>query len=809
MKINVMIKNYLRFKNTLLTLLLCLPAQLLFAQYRIEGTIHNKGSEALKSASVLLLTQKDSTLVKGTMTDEQGKFLFDNISPASYLLHLSALGFRTEIQELTISNNKDIGVNIMQVEAKALNEVVVRSVKPYFEQKLDRLIVNVRNSITAAGGSALDVLERSPGVLVNRGSNAFSLNGKEGVVIMINGKVVRQPLSVVMQYLSGLNANSIEKIELITNPPAKHEAAGNGGIINIVIAKGEDFGTNGSIAINAGYGQKEKAGANLSFNHRKNKLNLFGDFSYSRDHRYAIWLNSRTVATASETTKIESITYREPINTILNGRLGLDYELGKKTIIGAFVTGFTNIWDMKAQTDGYTSSSMANPSFVTVDFNERGRLKHIMGNLNVKHKLSSKTEINFDIDYLNYADKNKTIYNNLFKDENRNPIYGQVRQSNKFTPINIAVATLGITSTINKKIQIEYGIKTIVSKLDNDVKVMDQYNNQYVTVDSFTEVSKLDEKIGALFTSANFSPNEKTRFNVGLRYEYSETILNSQGRGKILDLTINKLFPTFFMSRKLSERITLQASYGKRITRPSFGDLAPFFIFLDPTTFSYGNTSLKPAFSNSFRLGLIYRNSFFALERSYNKNAIEGYQPVLIQGTNKQIYTTLNIDLIKTTSISAAIPLKIAPWWKMNVNILGVRNQLMTPQNESRSLSYARINVTKSFLLPKNYTLELSGFYQSPSLSGISRQESYQSVNLGFQKKFENNAKLRFAFNNIFGYNVKYVTTNADQSYKNVAAFYFEKRVFNLSYTFDFGNKKLKANRDRTTGAEEIKRRLK
>jgi hypothetical protein len=446
--------TYQHLKNTLLTFLCCILAQLVFAQFIIEGSIHNSENKALNAASVLLLNSRDSTVVRGTVTDEQGKFVLINVLPASYLLHFSALGFETEMLELTMSNNKDIGIHRLKVETKVLNEVKVTSVRPYFEQKLDRLVVNVKNSITEAGGSALDVLERSPGVVVNRGSNALSLNGKESVVIMINGKVVRQPLSTVMQYLSGLNANSIEKIELITNPPAKYEAAGAGGIINIVIAKGEDFGTNGTVGINLGYGQKEKAGATLSFNHRKNKINLFGDFSYSRDHRYAIWSNSRTLTTASETTKIESITYREPINSILNGRLGVDYQVGKKTVIGAFVTGFANMWDMEALTDGFTSSSITKPSFVTVDFKERGRLNHVMGNLNAKHQLNTKTEINFDIDYLHYADKNKTVYNNLFWDENRVPADVQIRQSNKYTPINIAVASLGITSTINKKFKL-------------------------------------------------------------------------------------------------------------------------------------------------------------------------------------------------------------------------------------------------------------------------------------------------------------------------------------------------------------------
>jgi hypothetical protein len=140
--------------------------------------------------------------------------------------------------------------------------------------------------------------------------------------------------------------------------------------------------------------------------------------------------------------------------------------------------------------------------------------------------------------------------------------------------------------------------------------------------------------------------------------------------------------------------------------------------------------------------------------------------------------------------------------------MLGVINQLSTAENESRALGYTRINVTENFLLPSDYSIELSGFYNSPSLAGISKQGGYQSINFGIQKKFENNAKLRFAFNNIFGNDFYYVTTNANKSYNNVAAFHLEKRIFNLSYTCNFGNKKLKENRARTTGAEEIKRRL-
>lgn len=779
------------------------------SQVKLNGIVVNQEEQGLPGANVLLLRVQDSTLVKGGITDGKGIFVLDNVQRGSYLFSIRYIGFETQYQPISLEEDLDMGMIKMKVIATELDEVMVTADIPLFEQKIDRMVVNVQKSLTSAGGSALDVLERSPGVLVNRGTNSLSLNGKEGITILINGKESRQSLNSILQLLNGTSADNIEKIELITNPPAKYEAAGIGGVFNIQLIKRTDLGTNGSIGINAGYGQGEKVGASLNVNHRKGKVNVYGDLSFSKNHWHPSWYNYRRVVDEDEVITIESTTYREPTKTIYNGRIGVDYQLSDKTMVGGFLAGFSDLWDMDARIEGSAFSSIQAPSFVEIDLVEKGRFKNLMGNLNISHQFGSKSKMNFDMDYLYYVDRNKSTYENFSAHNTSNHPQGDgFRQTNKDTPINIWVGSLDFTHSFNDQLQLETGLKVTTSSLTNDVIVKDLYNSEMVVDESFSENSKLDEKIGGVYASVNYSFDEKTKANLGLRYEHSETNLHLHNKNNVVDLTYNKLFPTFFLSRKLAKETSVQLSYGRRITRPSFTDLAPFFIFLDPSTFFYGNTSLTPAISDNIKVGLNFKQYLLSLEHTHENNAIQYYQPVLYEGTNQQVFTTLNLNYKNTSSLVLSIPIDFTRWWTMNVNILGVRSQLETQELEKRDLNYYRINMSKNFKLPADFSIELSGFYQSESLNGISRMGAYQNVSMGVQKKFSNDSKLRFSFNNIFGYNIQYFTDGGEE-YFNEAEFIFESRIFNLSYLFNFGNEELKSKRNRSTGSDDIKNRIK
>ena len=232
----------------------------------------------------MLLQSGDSSLVKASISEKDGNYSFSNVFGGRYLIMAAFIGHtRTYSEHLVVDeNNKIVTVApLMLTETfTSLGEVTVSAKKPLLEQKIDRLVVNVANSITAAGNTALQILERSPGVVVNRQNSTIAILGKEGVNIMINGKMSYMPASAVVQMLDGMSAGNIEKIELITTPPASLDAEGKAGYINIVLKQNDNVGTNGSFSGTLGYGKGWVTQANLNFNHREGKINIFGDLSY-------------------------------------------------------------------------------------------------------------------------------------------------------------------------------------------------------------------------------------------------------------------------------------------------------------------------------------------------------------------------------------------------------------------------------------------------------------------------------------------------------------------------------------------------
>lgn len=260
--------------------------QLSFAQLTIHGKIFNSKNEPAVNASVLLLYAKDSSLVKAMVCDNTGVYTFNNVKDGNYVITTNFLGYKQAYSAAFIADKLHHNItvaNIMLAEETAqLKDVTVTIKKPLLEQKIDRLVINVASSITSAGNTALEVLERSPGVIVDRQNNTIAMNGKDGVVVMINGKRNYMPVNALVQMLNSMSANNIDKIELITTPPASFDAEGNAGYINIVMKQNNNFGTNGSASATLGYGQGWISEATMNINHRKGKINIYGDASYAR-----------------------------------------------------------------------------------------------------------------------------------------------------------------------------------------------------------------------------------------------------------------------------------------------------------------------------------------------------------------------------------------------------------------------------------------------------------------------------------------------------------------------------------------------
>ena len=306
----------------------------LHAQSKIYGKVINDDGKPLANANVLLLNFKDSSLVKGQLTNEAGAYSFENIAGGRYLVSSTYTGFKNEytapFNTTTKQQNLDLGIIKLDETHVQLQEVTVAVKKPLYEQKIDRLVINVAEGITFAGSTALDVLERSPGVRVNRMNNALSINGKSGVIVMINGKRNYMDIAAVIQMLAGMPSNNIERIEIITTPPANFDAEGDAGIINIVLKSNNQFGTNGSYSLTAGYSKGEQNSASLNINHRKGKINLFGNYSVSRTRLRQVWDNYHAVTNGGKLLENFSDDKRHALASQHNGQAGIDYEISKK-----------------------------------------------------------------------------------------------------------------------------------------------------------------------------------------------------------------------------------------------------------------------------------------------------------------------------------------------------------------------------------------------------------------------------------------------------------------------------------------------
>lgn len=783
------------------------------SQYSVNGLISDVNNTAIAYANILLLKANDSTFVKGMMSSENGTYKIENVNSGNYLIMSSFVGFQTSYSKpFELNTNYKVETLILS-EGESLDEVYIQVKKPLYEQKVDRMVINVENSIVSSGGTALEVLERSPGINVNRQSNSISIAGKEGVVVMINDKISYMPASSLVQLLDGMSADNISSIELITTPPANFDAEGNAGYINIKLKKRTDLGLNGSYSFSAGYGKGVTNNNNINFNYRKNKTNIYGSYGFSLDERAQVFKTSRAYTENGALLASNTITNRDPTNRNHNLRFGIDINTSEKTIMGVLLNAFDNRWSMDAINNSFDSENGTPTSFVILDNNEINHLKHFGVNYNLRHNFSENKFISFDIDYLNYDFNNPTNYENSFFDENNEFTNLELLRSGKVTPIETWVSKFDYSNRINDKVKVEIGLKATKSNFENDVTVEDFMNNNWITDPALTNNSVLDENIYASYGSLEYNINEKTSLKAGLRYEHTKSKLDTDTQGTVVDRDYGIWFPSVFLSRKINDTLSLNLSYSKRITRPTFNDLAPFVIFFDPNTFLSGNASLQPAISNAFKFDVNYKSYFVSFQYTNEDSSIANFQERIDEATGRLIFEAANLDYTKTLGVTLGIPLKITNWWRTQNNLTFVKQKVRAFYNDEPielSLGNFSANSTHSFTITNSFSGELSGFYNGPSFFGAAKYDEVIGFNIGFQNKFSDKwGTLKFSINDIFD-QIEYNggTDLPEQNIKTRNTFDFSNRTLSLTYTRNFGNSKVKSSRDRETGSEEERKRV-
>ena len=792
---------------------LLLHASLCNAQSSIQGSVSDGTGQPLAGTSVLLYKSADSSLVKGSVTTQEGIFHFENLSSDRYYILSSFSGFKDAYSGVfNVNGHDNITLPVLKISQKitGLEEVRVTVKKPMFEQKIDRMVINVANSITNTGSTALEVLMRSPGVTVNQQNNTLSMNGKDGVVVILNGKVNRMPSEAMLQMLAGMSSSNIEKIELITTPPANFDAEGNAGFINIVLKKNTQYGTNGAVSATAGYGigGGPVTGGSVTFNHRKNKFNLYGDYSFIRTVPNTDLFLYRKVTNGSDVIENSMSSRRKDFRRNHDARIGLDYEVDKKTTAGILVSGFSNMYGMKGVNYSDIFLNGALDTSIIINNPERHPLDNYSINLNVLHKFKDEQQLSLNADYIYFKDANTLSYFNNFYNSNGEFLYNDKTRSSKVTPIKFWVSTADYSARLTKNIDMEGGVKASFSNFVNDVRVERERQSNWMVDKDFTSNYNLNESIFAGYASFNIKLGKKTSSKAGLRYEYTNSNLGSETRKNIVDRHYGNWFPSIFVSQSVNDNSSFNLSYSRRITRPTFNDMAPFVYFVDPNTIFSGNPALQPSIANAVKVDYLLKRFVFSLSYTNEKNTITNFSPTVDPVSNKQTLSAENQKSKDIIALAVTLPFTIKTWWTMQNNLSAYWQQLDAfYKGEPVDIKQKNfsVNSTQSFILPRNFSMELSGIFMSGGLFGIYKAASSTSLNLGIQKKLGlNGGNLAFNVTDFSG--PPYLKLSVNQPQQNLIVnvnIRFVVTTFKLTYSKKFGNMKVKESRSRERGSED------
>lgn len=813
-------KNPLKQIAAFALALLLLSANSVLAQIRVPGSritgyVVDEGQKPLDYASISLLKAKDSSLVKTAFSDLAGKFSFESLAEGNYLVSATMVGYKKVFSKpVAISGvNSTAEVEKLQLNilSKTLKEVTVLAQKPFIERKMDKLVVNVENSSVSAGSTAMEVLEKAPGVTIDKDDN-ISMKGKQGVLIMLDGKPTHMSSADVANMLRNMQSNQIETIELITSPSARYDASGTSGIINIKTKKNKNMGLNGSLTAGAGYGETSKFNGGTVLNYRNGKINAFGNYNYGNNGRVNSLDLNREVIYQGTITNFKQLNDWDNRRNSNSYKAGMDYFINKNHTIGFMVNGYSNSNDETSISNTFRNNNLNESERIEVLGRSTQTYRNNAVNFNYKGTLdSSGKELSLDLDYSKYNGKQDELRDNFYTlsaGTPKNPLYVK-----NYAPAEIDVksAKLDYTHPLNKTTKFEAGVKVSWVKTDNDLLLARLTGSTWTPDAEYTNHFLYDENINAGYL--NFSKEfKKFGLQVGLRAEQTNSKGNSITKNEVVDRSYLELFPSLSLSHKVNKDHEFGLSYSRRIDRPSYDDLNPFMNFLDEYTFQKGNPYLNPQFTNSFDFSHTFKG---AITTSLNYSHTKDVMTTVTEqddATMKTYAINRNLDEQQIFGLNIYAPVPVAKWWNINNNLqvfhMSFRSE-GTGEDLNSGQTAATYNMDHSFTINKTFTAEFSAQYQSPLQYGIFKIDSRVVANAGLRKSFMNNKmNIRLALSDIFNTRVHKLST----TYQNMNLNFEERgesRVARLTLNYRFGRNEIKPARRRSTGLESEANRMK
>ncbi|HLL42922.1 MAG TPA: TonB-dependent receptor [Segetibacter sp.] len=792
-------------------------AQALQNNNTVKGSVKNVSGTALQAVTVSLLSVKDSSLEKAEVTDDKGKFTISNIKSGKYLLNYTIVGYDKAYSPVFELKDGHIFTALpvrLKPSAATLKEVTVTATKPMIEVRADKTVFNVESSINATGSNALELLQKSPGVMVDNNDN-ISMKGKTGVKIYVDGKPMQLNSKDLAAYLKGIKSNDIEALEMISNPSAKYDASGNAGIINIRLKKNKKYGTNGSATMGLIQGITPKGDGSLNLNYRDKKINLFSNVSTSRGK----YENDMSLFRIQNDTIYDQHTLNHWEDRNINFKAGADLFATPQSTIGIMANGSfsKNEWT----SDGYTPITYKPSGLLIKELKSSNRVpakrQNFNANLNYRFADTSGKEINVDLDYGLFHGTGRSFQPNYYYNPEGSLLYSVINANN--TPTDIYIYTAKLDVEFKKwKGKLGYGAKLAYVKTKNSFDFFNVINGGNVKVPERSNGFTYTENVNAAYVNFQRPLSKKWSIQTGVRMEQT----NSHGELTRADGVVQAdnnvkrnyldFFPSAALTFTVNDKNSLNLTYSRRIDRPTYQDLNPFENKLDELTYQKGNAFLRPQYTNSFELTHTFISK---INTTIGYSHVKDYSTYITDTTNGNATYIQQRNLAKQEILNASVgsPLPIAKWWNGYGNVWfsyqmfrGKFNNHPLRENYPMYGAYMQ----NTFTLGKDYSAELSGWFNGPGVwAGTWKSKPQGGIDVGLQKLFlQKKATVKVSVTDVFFTNPWRSTTDFGGVYIKGRG-QWESRTFRINFTYRFGSNEIKSARERKTGLESEKKRIK
>ncbi len=756
------------------------------AQLNINGEVIDENDMPLPYVEVEVY--ENNEYITDYVTEFDGKFNIQ-LNKGNYKIVGNHFGVDVFTMDIELNKNTDLGKikvdNIIELEG-----IVLTGKKKLIEKKVDRIVFNVENSVSATGGDALDILKITPRIKVQ--NDQISMIGKNSMAVMIDERLVQLSASDLANLLKTIRWDEIKSIEVITNPPARYSAEGNSGIINIVTKKQRQDIWNASLR--SVYQQATYAtglgGAGLNF--KKNKVTLSSNINY---------INGSNSPVENNTIDYSNILWEENgkwrnFSESTSARLGIDYKASDKVS-----TGFMYIYSNNTpKTRDHTISTLLNSSTKIVDSlivtDARSQQKRSVNTLNYHLVYDIDTigrKLSFDFDFFDFRlNSNRTFQtNNYYHD--LSPIDGSYNSAENKGGQDIT----NYSFNLDMEHPFDWGILNYGARLsyintDNNFEYYDLTDGIPVFDTSQSNHFKYRENTQAVYFSVQKEFSDQWEAKLGLRIE------NTQIKGNSVTLTqenktdYTKLFPTAYLSFTPNDNHTVSLSYNRRINRPNYSFLNPFRWISSPYSYSEGNPYLQPSFSDNIEIEYIFKDNL--ISTFYFSHTDDGFEQVAILDDQTNIQQIIPLNFLKNKTFGFNQSVILNPYEWLNINFFGDVYYTTTDSKIPTTLQYLKgwngnFSINNDFILNKerNIVLNISYNYITKGVDFLDYNSSFNQLNASLRASFlKKQLTASLYFNDILSSNRPTYTTYSNDI-KNSFTNYYDERFFRLSIVYNFG----------------------